>query len=202
MTLTRKILIATSNKGKVAEFTALLAGTGLQLCTPKEIGLNIEVEEDGHDYRANAGKKARQYSNASGLVCIADDSGLEVDALDGAPGLYSARFSPKPGADDADRRQYLLQQLAGKPQPWAAKFHATVAVAEPDGELHFTEGNCFGQIIAEERGQNGFGYDPLFFIPEMNRTMSELTMDEKNRISHRALAVQAAIPALLSLAAR
>ena len=195
-----KILIATSNKGKVAEFKALLAETGLDICTPNDIGLNIEVEENGANYRENAGKKASEYSIASGLLCIADDSGLEVDALDGAPGLHSARFSPKPGATDADRRQMLLGKLAGAATPWTAQFHATVAIGTPDGRLFFTEGNCPGEIIPTERGENGFGYDPIFLLPTLGRTMSELSMEEKNQLSHRAIAVKNAIPELLLLA--
>ena len=195
-----KILIATSNKGKVAEFKALLAETGLIVCTPNDIGLEIEVEENGANYRENAGKKATEYSAASGLLCIADDSGLEVDALDGAPGLHSARFSPKPGATDADRRQMLLEKLAGAEKPWTAKFHATVAIGTPEGQLFFTEGDCPGEIIQTELGENGFGYDPIFLLPSLGRTMSELSMEEKNKLSHRAIAVRNAIPKLLHLA--
>jgi non-canonical purine NTP pyrophosphatase (RdgB/HAM1 family) len=119
-----------------------------------------------------------------------------VDALDGAPGLYSARYSPLPGATDADRRAYMLKNLAGKPRPWTAHFHATIAIGLPDGQVLFADGNCYGEIIPDERGNNGFGYDPIFFIPEMEHTMAELSMDEKNRLSHRALAVKKALPIL------
>ncbi len=195
----QKLLIATSNKGKVKEIRALLDGLEVELVTPKEIGLDIEVVEDGATYEENAGKKARAYSQASGLVALADDSGLEVDALGGEPGLYSARYSGKPGASDADRRAFLLEKLTGKPRPWTAHFHATVAVATPDGLAQFAEGNCYGEIIPEERGTGGFGYDPIFFIPNMNCTMAELSMDEKNRLSHRALAVEHALPILQKL---
>ncbi len=195
----QKLLIATSNKGKVKEIRALLDGLGVELVTPKEIGLDIEVVEDGSTYEENAGKKARAYSQASGLVALADDSGLEVDALGGEPGLYSARYSGKPGASDADRRAFLLEKLTDKPRPWTAHFHATVAVATPDGLAQFAEGNCYGEIIPEERGTGGFGYDPIFFIPNMNCTMAELSMDEKNRLSHRALAVEHALPFLQKL---
>lgn len=192
----QKLLIATGNRGKVKEIQALLEGLDVKLVTPKDIGLELEVHEDGQTYAENAGKKALAYSQASGLLSLADDSGLEVDALDGAPGLYSARYSPLPGATDADRRTYLLKNLAGKPQPWTAHFHATVAIAWPDGQVHFADGNCYGEIIPDERGNNGFGYDPIFFIPETKRTMAELSMDEKNRLSHRALAVKNALPIL------
>ncbi len=191
-----KLLIATENQGKLREFQELLAGLGYELATPRQVGLTLNVVEDGNTYEENAGKKARAYAAASGLVALADDSGLEVDALDGAPGLYSARYHPRPGASDADRRAYMLENLGGKPRPWMAHFHATVAVATPGGELYFAEGNCYGEIIPEERGNGGFGYDPIFLVEGLGHTMAELAMDEKNRLSHRALAVQNAIPIL------
>jgi len=194
-----RLLIATENQGKVKEFQALLDGLDLELVTPKSLGLELKVVEDGATYEENAAKKALVYARASGLISLADDSGLEVDALAGAPGLYSARYSPLPGATDADRRAYLLQNLQGKPHPWAAHFHATVAIATPEGVLHFADGNCHGEIIAAERGDNGFGYDPIFFIPALDRSMAELSMDEKNRLSHRALALQNARPILQKL---
>ncbi len=192
----KKILIATNNKGKVKELQDLLKDTGIELITPADIGLNLEVEEDGATYAENASKKAIAFAHASGLISLADDSGLEVDALDGAPGLYSARYHPKPGANDADRRTYMIENLKGKPQPWTAHFHATIAIAIPDKDIHVVEGNCYGEIIPEERGTGGFGYDPIFLFPELNRTMAELEMKEKNRLSHRAKAVMNAIPIL------
>jgi XTP/dITP diphosphohydrolase len=192
----RKLLIATGNRGKVKEIQALLEGLDVELVTPNDIGLEIEVHEDGQTYAENAGKKALAYSKASGLLSLADDSGLEVDALDGAPGLHSARYLPLPGATDADRRAYMLKNLAGKPRPWTAHFHATIAIGTPDGQVLFADGNCYGEIIPDERGNNGFGYDPIFFIPTTKQTMAELSMDEKNRLSHRALAVKNALPIL------
>jgi XTP/dITP diphosphohydrolase len=195
----QKLLIATGNRGKVKEIQALLEGLEVELVTPKDIGLALEVHEDGQTYAENAGKKALAYSQASGLLSLADDSGLEVDALEGAPGMYSARYLPQPGATDADRRAYLLKNLAGKPRPWTAHFHATVAIGSPDGQVQFADGNCYGEIIPEERGNNGFGYDPIFFIPETKQTMAELSMDEKTRLSHRALAVKNALPVLQKL---
>jgi XTP/dITP diphosphohydrolase len=191
-----KLLLATNNKGKVAEIKALLGGTGLTLLTPAELGLVLEVPEDGLTYAENASKKARAFSQASGLPALGDDSGLEVDALRGQPGLHSHRFSPIPDATDADRRKYLLKKLHGASRPWTARFRATVAVVLPTGEMQLTSGQCDGEIIPEERGSNGFGYDPIFFIPGIGRTMAELEMDEKNRLSHRALAIQNAIPIL------
>jgi len=165
------------------------------------------------------------YARASGLTALADDSGLEVDALDGAPGLYSARYGPPPGspqnarnigeetplwlppfsakmggekegATDADRRAYLLQNLRGKPRPWTARFRATIAVATPGGKVNFAEGVCPGEIIPEERGTGGFGYDPIFLLEGGTQSMAELDDAEKNRLSHRARAVRAAIPVL------
>lgn len=192
----RKLLIATGNRGKVKELQTLLASLEVALVIPKDIGLDLEVVEDGLTYAENAGKKARAYSQASGMIALADDSGLEVDALAGAPGLYSARYSPLPQATDADRRAYLLQNLENKSRPWTARFHATIAISVPEQQVLFAEGNCLGQIISDERGENGFGYDPIFFIPELQRTMAQLSLQEKNRLSHRALAVNNALPLL------
>jgi XTP/dITP diphosphohydrolase len=192
----KKILIATNNKGKVKELQDLLKDAGLELVMPADIKLNLEVEEDGTTYAENAAKKAIAFARASGLVSLADDSGLEVDALDGAPGLYSARYHPKPGANDADRRAYMVENLRDKPHPWTAHFHATIAIAIPEQDIHIVEGNCYGEIIPEERGTSGFGYDPIFLFPELNKTMAELEMEEKNRLSHRAKAVMNAIPFL------
>jgi XTP/dITP diphosphohydrolase len=190
------LLLATNNKGKVAEIKALLKGAGITLFTPAEIGLALEIIEDGQTYAENASKKALAFSRASGMTALSDDSGLEVDVLDGLPGLHSHRFNPLPDASDADRRKYLLEKLQAFPRPWSARFRATVAVAKPSGEVQFATGQCEGLIIPEEAGKNGFGYDPIFFIPEIGRTMAELDMDEKNRLSHRARAVQNAIPLL------
>jgi XTP/dITP diphosphohydrolase len=191
-----KLLLATNNRGKVAEMHALLVGLPIELVTPVSIGLELEVPEDGETYAENATIKAEAFARVSGLVSLADDSGLEVDALDGRPGLHSHRFAPEPDATDADRRRHLLRNLHGKPHPWIARFRATVAVAVPGQGTRLATGTCEGEIITEERGSNGFGYDPLFLIPELGRTMAELTMDEKNRLSHRARAVNNAIPIL------
>jgi XTP/dITP diphosphohydrolase len=194
-----KLLIATNNKGKVKELRDLLQDIDIHLLTPAQISLELDVLEDGSTYAENATKKAIAFAKASGLISVADDSGLEVDALDGAPGLYSARYSPRPGATDADRRAYLLQNLRDKPRPWAARFHATIAIAAPNAETHLAEGFCDGEIIPEERGTGGFGYDPIFLLPTLGKTMAELSMDEKNRLSHRARAVMNAKPILKKL---
>ncbi|MBL8091678.1 MAG: RdgB/HAM1 family non-canonical purine NTP pyrophosphatase [Anaerolineales bacterium] len=195
----QRLLIATNNKGKVIEFQELLRDLNVQILTPADINLNLDVIEDGKNYQENAGKKAREFAQISGLISIADDSGLEVDALNGAPGLYSARYSPKPNATDKDRRMYLLENLKDKPTPWKAHFHATIAIATPNGEVEFAEGNCYGEIISEERGTNGFGYDPIFLFSELGKTMAELDSEHKNRISHRGLAVVNALPILKKL---
>ena len=192
----RSLLLATNNKGKVAEIKALLDSAGLTLLTPAELGLVLEIPEDGQTYAENASKKAVAFSQASGMIALGDDSGLEVDALDGQPGLHSHRFCPLPDATDADRRKYLLEKLQGSPRPWTARFRATVAVALPSGEVHLATGQCEGEIIPVELGMNGFGYDPIFYLPELGHTMAELEMDKKNRLSHRARAVQNAIPIL------
>ncbi len=192
----KKLLIATNNKGKLKEFQDLLKDTGIELITPPDINLDLEVEEDGITYTENAAKKAKAFAQASGLISLADDSGLEVDALDGAPGLYSKRYSPKPNASDADRRAYMLENLNEKSHPWKAHFHATIAIATSEKDVQIVEGNCYGEIIPEERGTGGFGYDPIFLFPELNKTMAELEMEEKNRLSHRAKAVMNAIPIL------
>ena len=186
----------------------------IQLITSADINLTLDVVEDGKTYQENAGKKALEFAQASGLISLADDSGLEVDALNGAPGLYSARYSSKPNATDADRRSYLLQNLNDKTRPWKAHFHATIAIAIPESfwsqvarhltiqkqasglHIEFAEGNCYGEIISEERGTNGFGYDPIFLFPELNKTMAELDSEYKNQISHRGIAVMNAMPIL------
>lgn len=196
-----QILIATNNRGKLREFQALLADLAEALVTPADLGLALEVEETGATYAENAALKARAFTQASGLICLADDSGLEVDALGGAPGLYSHRIVSGAEASDADRRQALLERLAGYPRPWTARFRCVAALARPgtggaEPLIRFAEGVCPGQIIPEEQGENGFGFDPIFLLPEAGRTMAQLTMDEKNRLSHRARATLAARPIL------
>jgi len=184
------LLLATNNNGKVEEMRAILSHLSLRLLTPSEIGLDLQVSEDGSTYAENATLKAVAYSKASGLISLADDSGLEVDALDGLPALHSHRFAPQPNATDADRRNYLLKILQNKERPWLARFQATVALATPDGDVQLASGECPGEIILEERGSNGFGYDPIFLIPGTGKTMAELDLPEKNRISHRANALR------------
>ncbi len=194
-----KLLLASNNRGKLQEYLELFAGQNFDLLIPEQIGLNLDVEETGKSYAANAGLKGLAFARASGIFTLADDSGLEVDALHGAPGIHSARYSMQPGADDADRRRFLLQNLAKFPQPWTACFRCVVVLVTPAGDTHFVEGICPGEIISQERGTNGFGYDPIFLLPELGRTMAELSMEEKNRLSHRGRAAQAALPVISSL---
>jgi len=194
--LTNKLLIATGNPGKIKEIRAILSPLEVSLLSPKETRIDLEVNETGKTYAANARLKAEAYLEASGMPVLADDSGLEVDALNGAPGLFSARYSPKKNASDADRREYLIAQLDGKPQPWTARFWCTAILALPDGQFFTTTGQCEGVIIPKERGTTGFGYDPIFLIPEHEATMAELGPEIKNEISHRAKALQAMLPQL------
>ena len=183
----------------MAEIRALLRDLPVDLLTPGLVDARIEVDETGETYLENALLKGQAYAEQTGLLTLADDSGLEVDALGGMPGIQSARFSPKPGATDADRRERLLGQLTGHPRPWTARFRCVVALVSPDGTIHSFEGHCQGEIIAQERGEGGFGYDPIFLIPEIGSTMAELSMEQKNQISHRARAVRSARPTLLSM---
>jgi XTP/dITP diphosphohydrolase len=196
--MAKTILIATTNKGKLSEIYALLTGVKAILTSPGDISLSLEVEESGLTYSENARLKASAFCKASGLPALADDSGLEVELLDGMPGLHSARFSSNMNATDADRRALLLEKLKALPQPWKARFVCTMALAIPAGGIHFSSGVCTGKIIPIERGDFGFGYDPIFMCENTNQTMAELLMEEKNRISHRARAAAGMLPILLA----
>jgi XTP/dITP diphosphohydrolase len=191
-----RLLIATNNIGKQKEIRSLLRNLSVDLTTPDELSLNLKVTEDGTTYSENAAKKAASFAKATGLICLADDTGLELEILKGAPGLYSARYSPHINATDADRRAYLLEQLKKHPKPWTAQFRCIIAIAAPSGEVYFSEGICTGEIISNERGSHGFGYDPIFQLSPVGKTMAELSMHEKNKLSHRAIAVKQAIPIL------
>lgn len=192
-----RLLLATTNNGKLRELRSLLADLPIQLATTNEVVPALQVAETGSTYAENALLKALAYQSATGLPVLADDTGLEVEVLGGAPGIHSARFSPQPGATDTDRRRLLLDTLFEKPRPWLARFQCAVAVAVPGTEPEIFYGSVSGEIIDEERGDHGFGYDRLFWIPAAGKTMAELDLDEKNRCSHRAIAVKAAIPYLL-----
>jgi XTP/dITP diphosphohydrolase len=190
-----RLLVATTNPGKQREYRALLNGVPAEIVFPDEVGITLEVEEDGATFRENAGKKALAFARASGLLTLADDSGLEVDALGGAPGVRSSRYAGA-GADDPKRRAFLLRKLRGVRAPRKARFVCAIAVASPKGEVLYAEAECRGQITLAQRGSNGFGYDPIFQPEGRSVTMAELTPAEKNLISHRARAVQEAIPIL------
>jgi XTP/dITP diphosphohydrolase len=193
-TMENSLLIATGNPGKIREFNALLSSLSIQVLDTRVLSLAMDIPEVGHTYQENALIKARAYTEESGLVVLADDSGLEVDVLEGEPGLYSARYAPQIDATDADRRYYLLSKLKGLPQPWTAHFHCTAVLMTPDGEVFTTEGKCPGIIIPEERGDGGFGYDPIFYLPDHQATMAEISAGLKNEISHRARAIISMLP--------
>ncbi len=185
-----KLLLATNNKGKAAEYRSLLAGLACELVTLAEVGISRAVEETGQTMEQTALLKATAYAAESGLLALADDSGLEVDALGGEPSHMSARYAGE-RASDGDRVNYLLARLAGV--PWerrSARFRCVIAVSTPAGVTALSEGECRGMIAFEPRGSHGFGYDPMFYLPELGRTMAELPSKEKDRISHRARAAR------------
>ena len=198
-----RILIATSNLGKVGEFKYLFQNT-YQIVIPDEIGMKIDSEEIYTSYEENARLKAVNGARQSRLVTIADDSGLEVDALGGKPGSRSARYAGEK-ANDAQNMTLLLSQLTNVPWPErTARFVCVIAIVTPEGRVEFCRGECSGLIAFEPRGQNGFGYDPVFYLPDFGKTMAELTLDIKNQVSHRGKAIKAALeilPAVLTTGA-
>jgi XTP/dITP diphosphohydrolase len=184
----QQLLIATHNLGKLREYRDLLADLSLDVVNLDEANIDFDVEETGTTFTENAILKARTYAEAAGLWTWADDSGLEVDALDGRPGVYSARYAG-PGASDEDRYRKLIADLQQEPdKPRSARFRCVVALATPDGRVETATGSIEGLIIDTPRGNHGFGYDPVFFIPEYDATMAELPAEVKNRISHRGIA--------------
>ena len=198
----RKILVATANPGKIAEIKAML-GTDVRWLGLADLNKTIEIEEDGSTFAENARKKAAGYAKSSGLWTIADDSGLVVDALGGAPGIKSARFSgEKPKGSDRtliDHRNIakVLELLKGIPrEKRTAKFVCRLCLASPEKILIETEGILEGLITDREIGENGFGYDPIFFVPRLNKTVAQLTAEEKNAISHRGNAIRKLRPLL------
>jgi XTP/dITP diphosphohydrolase len=197
--MTQQLLIATTNKGKRKEIFDLLKALPLELLTPDDISLYMDVDENGTTYMANARLKAQAFCRASQLPTLADDTGLEVKALHGQPGLNSHRFTGNTNASDQERRQLLLSKLEGKPRPWNARFVCAVVLMLPNGKRYSCEDACEGEIIPTERGSEGFGYDPIFLFPQEGLTMAELSLDEKNRISHRARAIQGILPILKDL---
>lgn len=184
-----RIVLATANRDKVREMRHALAGLAVEILTRDDFPEVPEVIEDGVTLDENAVKKARAVCDATGLPSVADDTGLEVDALDGEPGVYSSRFAG-PDASYADNVQLLLQKMEGVPEGRrGARFRCVVALAEPTGADILVEGTCEGRILAESRGSDGFGYDPVFFVPGVGRTFAEMSVEEKDRLSHRGMAM-------------
>ena len=195
----KKLLIATHNLGKLKELTSLLEGVPFELVSLRDVGIEHDVNETGATLEENATLKAETYARLSGLLTLADDSGLEVEALDGGPGVHSARYAGE-GATDGDRVALLLKNLMDKSQPWSARFLCVVAIARPNERVQLYSGECVGEIIAEACGDNGFGYDPVFLIPQKGKTMAELTSEDKDGLSHRGAAVGKAHEALSRIA--
>ncbi len=174
----------------------MFAQTPFELVSLSDVGIDMDVDETGATYAENATLKAAAYARMSGLPTLADDSGLEVDGLGGEPGPRSARYAGE-RANDRDRIAFLLQKLNNIHQEhWTARFRCVIALTRPRRPVEVYEGECDGVITNRPRGESGFGYDPVFYIPEMNKTMAELSFDEKNRMSHRGRAAESVIAAL------
>jgi len=194
----KKLLLATNNKGKAREYQSLLGGIPYRLVTMADEGITTEVPETGATFEENARLKATVLAAESGLLTLADDSGLEVDALNGEPGVLSQRFAGK-NASDTDRVNFLLTKLKDVPEgDRTARFRCVIAIATPDGNVKICSGECRGIITTAPRGYNGFGYDPIFYVPELGKTMAELSPEEKNKISHRARAAEKASKVLMN----
>lgn len=190
----QKLLIATGNPGKVRELAELLRDVPFEIVSLEDLDLPSEVEEPADSFEGNAVIKAEAYARMSGLLTLADDSGLEIDALNGAPGVHSRRFAGE-DATDEERVQIVLQKLDGVPwEQRTARYRCVLAVAKPDGGDTVTcEGICSGIINLKVRGSGGFGYDPVFYLPEYEKTVAEMSLEEKNQVSHRARAAQKAV---------
>lgn len=185
-----KLLLATNNQAKVREYKSLLQDLPCELVTLAEQGINISVSEVGESLEENARLKATVLAAESQLIALADDSGLEVDALGGEPGCLSARYAGE-GASDRDRINYLLTRLEGVPEEKrSARFRCVIAIATPDGKVELCSGECQGFITLAPRGEQGFGYDPVFYLPELGKTMAELPLQLKNQVSHRGRAAR------------
>lgn len=184
-----KVILASKNQHKLTELSAILSQLGVEIALESEYGLDIDVEETGTTFEENSFLKADAVMKASGLPVLADDSGLMVDALDGAPGVYSARYGHK--ASDKERTAYLLENMKDVPEERrGAKFVCVITCLFPDGRKIVARGECPGVIARAPHGENGFGYDPVFYLPELGMTYAELPSEQKNAISHRARALQ------------
>ena len=182
-----KFVLATNNAKKLTEMAAILGSLGVEVVSPKDLGIHIEVEETGTTFAENAMLKAKAICEAAKLPAIADDSGLCVDALNGGPGVYSARYGGE-GLDDKGRYMLLLNSMRGQTTR-AAHFACAIACVFPDGDTLTAEGKCHGTIAFAPMGEGGFGYDPVFFVPEFRKTFGQLTAEEKAEISHRGKAL-------------
>lgn len=194
-----KLLVATNNADKIREFEQLLAGLPFEVTYPAHEGLDLDPEETGLTFAENALIKARAFAHVSGLLTLADDSGLEVDALNREPGVYSARYGNTAKHDHAGRCRLVLDKLAALNLPEearTARFRCVIAIVSPQGRTELTEGVFEGMIAHQPAGENGFGYDPIFFVPEMGMTSAQLAPEVKNQISHRGKAARAAVPVL------
>ena len=183
-----KVVLASHNKKKMAEMRAILSELGVELLSQADVGVDIEPEETGTTFEENARIKAEAIMQATGLPAIADDSGLVVDALNGEPGVYSARYGGE-GLDDTGRWQLLLKNMEGT-ENRACRFVSVICCAFPDGSQLMTRGECHGVVAEGPRGEGGFGYDPVFWLPEKGKSMAELSPEEKNSISHRGNALR------------
>ena len=198
LALRPKLLIATNNPGKLQELTELLAGSPYTLVSLADVGIYEDVSETGSTFEENATLKATNYARMSGIPALADDSGLEVEALGGAPGVLSARYAGD-DATDSQRIAYLLDKLDNIYEAdRTARFRCVLALSTPNGEVSLYSGECRGRILESPRGKNGFGYDPVFLLEGIEKTMAELTQDEKNKVSHRNMAAVKAAEALKS----
>jgi XTP/dITP diphosphohydrolase len=186
-----KLLIASNNNHKVTEFKRLFSHLPIELVTPNDINLNLDVDETGDTFEANARLKARAFAEASGLPALADDSGIEVDALDGRPGVLSARYGGE-GLNDADRVQLLLREMANVPEDQrTCRYRVVLFLVDPAEPEASTEGRCEGSLARATSGDNGFGYDPVFYVPAFGKTIADVTSDQKDSISHRGIAARA-----------
>jgi XTP/dITP diphosphohydrolase len=187
-----RLLVATTNKGKIKEYRHLLSGIPYEILTPADCGINADVAETGKTFEENAILKATTLASISCLLTLADDSGLEVDALGGEPGTHSHRWAGE-NTTDADRNTYLLARLKEAPdKSRAAQFRCVIAIAEPNGKVELFSGSCQGVIAKAPKGEHGHGYDPVFYVPELKKTMAELPLAEKNALSHRGRAAEKA----------
>lgn len=184
-----KLVLASKNAHKLVEMRDILSQLGVEVVLESEVGVDVDVEETGATFEENAFLKARAVMEASGLPAIADDSGLCVDALNGAPGVYSARYGGE-GLDDTGRYRLLLENMRGQ-MPRTAKFVSVITCCFPNGDVLTARGECPGTIAFAPQGEGGFGYDPVFFVPPLKKTFAQLTAEEKNAISHRGKALEA-----------